>query len=110
EQGELKNLHPQMEEVRRKVEECFGRVEEACETNLEELSKFIENLCSPKPSQLDESKVSVRMPCLSDLLGQGKSLFENKEFQACVEVMNEALSLDPGNSDATGILVQAQKN
>src|SRR5262245_29982938 len=71
EQGELKNLHPQMEEVRRKVEECFGRVEEACETNLQELSKFIENLCSPKPSQLDEGKVSVKMPCLSDLLGQG---------------------------------------
>jgi tetratricopeptide (TPR) repeat protein len=109
EKSEIKNLHLQMEEVRRKVEECFGRVEAACETNLHELSKFIENLCSPKTSQIEESKVPTKMPCLNDLLSQGKSHFENQEFEACLKMMNEALSLDPGNSEATGLLAETQK-
>jgi tetratricopeptide (TPR) repeat protein len=109
EKGETKNLRPQMEEVRRKVEECFGRVEEACEANLRELSRFIENLSSGKTSQIEEREAPTRMPGLSELLSQGKSHFENQEFEACLEMMNKALDVDPGNREATGILVEAQK-
>jgi len=106
---EIKNLHLQMEAVRRKVEECFGRVEAACETNLQELSKFIENLCSPKPTQPEEKQVPTKMPCLNDFLSQGKSHFEDQDFEACLKVLNEALGLDPGNTEATSLLVEAQK-
>jgi tetratricopeptide (TPR) repeat protein len=109
EKRETKNLRPQMEEVRRKVEECFGRVEEACEANLRELSRFIENLCSGKTSQIEEGEAPTKMPVLSELLSQGKSHFENQEFDACLEMMNKALNVDPGNREATGILIEAQK-
>src|SRR5262249_52430248 len=79
EKGETENLRPQMEEVRRKVEERFGRVEEACEANLRELSRFIENLCSGKTSQIEQGE-ATRMPALSELLSEGKSHFESQEF------------------------------
>jgi tetratricopeptide (TPR) repeat protein len=106
---EIRNLHLQMEEVRRKVEECFGRVEAACETNLHELSQFIENLCISKVAQIEESNVLTKTPCLTELLSQGKAHLENEEFEACVKKMNQVLSLAPGNVEASSLIVEAQK-
>jgi tetratricopeptide (TPR) repeat protein len=109
EEREIKSLHLQMEEVRRKVEECFGRVEAACETNLHELSEFIEKLYTPKAAQIQESKLPITVPGPKELLNQSRIHFANEEFETCLKLVNQVLRLDPGSTEAAQFLVQTQK-
>src|SRR5215467_6116313 len=89
EEREIKSLHLQMGEVRGKVEECFRRVEAACQTNLQELSAFIEKMCTSEPARSEKSKLPTRLPRSKELLNRSKIHFENGEFEACLNLVDQ---------------------
>src|SRR5439155_19757275 len=50
-----------------------------------------------------------KMPNVNELLSTGKAYFENKDYDACLKVMNQALEVDPSNSEAANLVREAQK-
>jgi hypothetical protein len=107
--GGTRSRNLQSEEVLRIVEQCFRRVEAACETNLKELSEFIEDLHNPPSTRVGENPVSSsHTPSFEELLSKGLVHFENNDYDACLKVMRQALDVDPTSSEARDLLVQVQ--
>ena len=107
--GEIKSLHLQMEEVRIKLEEYLGQVETACENNLQNLSECIESINPGESVNVEAGPPASKIPNLNELLSSGKMHFENKDYDACLTVMTQALEVDPGNSEAANFVVEARK-
>jgi len=107
--GEIKSLHLQMEDVRNRLEEYLGQVENVYEKNLQNLSEFIENLDRWRCTNIAESQLSSKIPNLNELLSNGRIYFENKNYDACLKLIKQALEVDPSNSEAANLAVEAQK-
>lgn len=106
---EITSLHLQMERVRDQVECSVGQLESAYEQNVRRLEDFIEALRVRFDSIAEKGQVSPTMSHTNDLLRQGKTSIENKDYSATMTIMNEALDVDPGNREAVTFLEEAQR-
>jgi hypothetical protein len=106
---EIRRLHVEMENVRHRVEESIRRLEAACEGNIQLLGELVESREQRFPSLAQEAQITAPAASLNELLRQGRASLENKDYEACVKLMNEALHEAPGNSEATSYLREARR-
>ncbi len=107
---EVKKLHKQMEDVYNRVAESIGRVEVAWEKNLQKLLEELETLSHPiNHAMQQQGQGNSDIGQIHGLLRQGKSHFEDKDFEGCIQKLTEALKVDPGNSEATSLISEAKK-
>jgi hypothetical protein len=106
---EIRRLHLEMENVRHRVEESIGLLEAACEGNLEQLAELVESREQKLPSITQKGRRAAPLSPLNELLRRGRASLENKDYEACVKLMNEALHEAPGNSEATSYLQEARR-
>lgn len=106
---EIQRLHSEMETVRHRVEQSLGLVEAICERNVKQLSELVENLEQRFATIAEEGQLRPPISHLSELLRQGKVYLENKDYEACTKLMNEALNVAPNHSEAASCLEEAQR-
>lgn len=106
---EIKQLHLEMEQVRRRVEGSIGLLEAACERNVAQLAEFVERLERSVTSVEEEGQATESMSQLNELLRQGRACLESKDYQTCVTLMGEALDVAPNNPEAVSCLNEAQR-
>lgn len=105
---EIEQLHRDMEAVRRRVEASIGRLEAACEQNVEQLADFIETLQQRSQSR-EETRNETHTTQLNHLVEQGRQALANKDYQGCVAMMREALAIAPETAEAISCLQEAQR-
>jgi tetratricopeptide (TPR) repeat protein len=108
-EGEIEQLHRDMEQVRHRVEASIERMEAACEQNVTQLAEFIETLQHRLPGLPKECQDTSPMSQLNELLSQGKSSLASKDYEACMAMMQEVLQVAPKNPEAVSCLEEAQR-
>ncbi|HEU0005735.1 MAG TPA: PEGA domain-containing protein [Terriglobia bacterium] len=108
-EGEIEQLHRDMEQVRHRVEASIERMEAACEQNVTQLAEFIETLQHRLPGLPKECQDTSPVSQLNELLSQGKSALASKDYEACMALMQEVLQVTPKNPEAVSCLEEAQR-
>ena len=106
---EILRLHREMEVVRERTENSLGQVEITCERNLRHLTDFVETLEQRFSSIAKEKQETPPMSRLSELLSQGKSCLESKDYESCMKLMSDALQVSPQDAEAASCLEEAQR-
>jgi tetratricopeptide (TPR) repeat protein len=105
---EIRWLHLEMENVRHRVEKSIGLLEATCERNIQQLAESVGGQ-QQFTSTAKKNPFPEPVSPLNELLRQGKASLENKDYEACVKLMSEALDEAPGNSQATSYLQEARR-
>lgn len=106
-QDERAALHPQ-KNWPSNVEESWMEIESASEASLSDLAQDLENLRGPS-SMAMKGDVGVGASRASTLLEEGLLHFKNENYGACLEVLDNALKLDPANEEVASLLKEAQR-
>jgi tetratricopeptide (TPR) repeat protein len=105
--GDIRNFFLQMEDVRIRLEQSFGRLEAFFEQTSQEHSRFDESLFSGMGADNQENRSGP--PRLNEVICKGKTYLDNEDYDACIKMMNQALLFDPENSEALAFLKEAQR-
>ncbi len=109
-EGVVEQLQSEMEQVRHRVEGAVEKLEAACERNVTQFADFIDNLQQRIVTTTNqETHGLLPMSQLNELLTKGKDLLENRDYEACMQAMNEALHVAPNNLEAASCMEEAQR-
>jgi tetratricopeptide (TPR) repeat protein len=107
--NELEEILTGIEEVRKQAEDSLGQVAAAVEKNLQLLREAITSLSSSQAPAKSIPAPKQGTLSLKETIELGRSHFENKDYEACIKLLQEASKNEPLNEEARDFLSEAQQ-